>query len=191
MKERFLQIWYEHVSREGSDALLNWLCKSDFFDAPASTRFHGAHAGGLCEHSVNVFDRLVQLVNALLPEEERPSMETLAIVALCHDLCKVNFYGVEMRNRKNDFGQWEKYPCYIIEDKLCMGHGEGSQYIVSGFMKLSREESLAIRWHMGGFDDAVKGGSYAMTGAWERFPLGMLLHCADLAATYLDEERGV
>lgn len=190
MKERFLQVWYENIKREGSDALLNWLCKSDFFTAPASTRFHGAYEGGLCEHSVNVFDRLVQLVEATLPEDQRPSMETLAIVALCHDLCKTGFYITDFRNKKNERGQWEKVPYYAIDDKLCMGHGEGSLYIVSGFMKLSREEALAIRWHMGGFDEAVKGGAHAMNGAWEKYPLGMLLHCADLAASFLDEARG-
>lgn len=190
MRERFLEIWYSHIQREGSDALLNWLCKSDFFTAPASTRFHGAREGGLCEHSVNVFERLVQLVEAAIPEGERPSMETMAIVALCHDLCKVNFYTIDYRNKKNERGVWEKVPFYAIDDQLPYGHGEKSVYIVSGFMKLSREEAMAIRWHMGGFDEAVKGGSYAMTGAWEKYPLGMLLHCADLAASYLDEDRG-
>lgn len=188
-QQQFLEIWYKHVKREGSDALLNWLCKSDFFTAPASTRFHGAHEGGLCEHSVNVYERLVQLVETLLPEDKRPSDETIAIVALCHDLCKVNFYTIDYRNKKNEHGVWEKVPFYAIDDRLCMGHGEGSQYIVSGFLKLSREEALAIRWHMGGYDESVRGGSYAQSGAWERYPLGALLHMADLAASYLDETR--
>ena len=190
MQKRFLEIWRQHIHREGADFLLTWLERSDFFTAPASTKFHGAYEGGLCEHSVNVYERLVQLVNALLPEDDRPSNETLAIVALCHDLCKVNVYQTELRNRKNEqTGQWEKYPVYVHNDKLGMGHGEASMYIVSVFMKLSREEALAIRWHMGFSDEAFKGGSRAINTAWEQYPLGMLLHAADLAASFLDEAR--
>ena len=190
MKERFLEIWYRYVSREGSDALLNWLCKSDFFTAPASTRYHGAYEGGLCEHSVNVYERLVQLVNAVLPEKDRPGMETLAIIALCHDLCKVGVYHLEQKWRKDERGKWEPYYGYNFDDSMPFGHGEKSVHIASAFMKLSREEALAIRWHMGGFDEAVQGGSRALSGAWEQYPLGMLLHCADLTASYVDEVRG-
>lgn len=190
MQKRFVEIWHEHIHRDGSELLLSWLERSDFFTAPASTKFHGSYEGGLVEHSVNVYDRLVQLVNATLPEEKRPSNETVAIVALCHDLCKVGVYSTELRNRKNEqTGQWEKYPVYIYDDKLGMGHGEASMYIASGFMRLSREEALAIRWHMGFSDSAVKGGDRSLNTAWEQHPLGMLLHAADLAATYLDEAK--
>ena len=92
-----------------------------------------------------------------------------------------------MRIRKNEQGQWEKYPFYVVNDQLPYGHGEKSVYIISSFMKLTREEAFAIRWHMGGFDESVKGGSYAMSGAFEKFPLALLTHIADLQATYLDE----
>lgn len=190
MEKRFTEIWTQAVKRKGADTLLAWLKTSDFFRAPASTKFHGSYAGGLCEHSVHVYDRLVELVNATMPEDQRPSDETIAIVALCHDLCKTNVYGVELRNRKNEqTGQWEKYPAYTFEDKLGMGHGEASMYIASSFMVLSREEALAIRWHMGFSDCAVKGGERAINTAWEQYPLGMLLHAADLAATFMDEAR--
>ena len=67
---------------------------------------------------------------------------------------------------------------------------EKSVYIINGFMKLTREEAMAIRWHMGGFDESVKGGSHAMSDAFSQFPLAVLLHVADLQATYLDEEEG-
>lgn len=199
MKDRFIEIYKENITRPGADRLLGWLETSDFFTAPASTRFHLSRPGGLVEHSVNVYERFRELfcrekerynggpVN-LLPEEE----EAVAICALLHDICKANFYTVEMRNRKNEQGQWEKYPFYVVDDQLPYGHGEKSVYIVSGFMKLSREEAMAIRWHMGGFDDSVKGGSYALNGALEKFPLVLMLHIADMQATYLDEsgERG-
>lgn len=194
MKDRFVEIYKENIVRPGADKLLGWLENSDFFTAPASTRFHLARPGGLVEHSIHVYARLRELFSRekerdndglieLLPEEE----EAIAVCALLHDICKANFYAVEMRNRKNEQGQWEKYPFYVVDDQLPYGHGEKSVYIASGFMKLSREEAMAIRWHMGAFDDSVKGGSYAMGGAFEKFPLALLLHMADMQATYLDE----
>lgn len=94
-----------------------------------------------------------------------------------------------MRNRKNEQGQWEQYPFYVIHDQLPYGHGEKSVYIISGFMRLSREEAMAIRWHMGFSDNDFLGGGYSVGGAFEKFPLAVLTHIADLEAAYLDECR--
>lgn len=193
MKDRFMEIYQQHIVRPGADKFLSWLEGTDFFEAPASTRFHLAKPGGLVEHSVHVYERLRELVEYEKSYSEQFCLsstidaETIAICGLLHDICKANFYAVEMRNRKNEAGQWEKYPFYIVDDQLPYGHGEKSAYIVSGFMKLTREEAMAIRWHMGGFDDSVKGGGYAMSGAFEKFPLALLLNIADMQATYLDE----
>lgn len=118
------------------------------------------------------------------------SDETRAIVALLHDVCKVNFYKVEMRNAKNEAGQWEKVPYYAIDDQLPYGHGEKSVYIINGFLKLNRDEAMAINWHMGAFDDRVKGGSYALSGAFEKYPFALELHIADMRATYITENGG-
>ena len=115
-------------------------------------------------------------------------MESVAIIALLHDLCKVNFYKVDYRNVKVD-GQWTQQPYYTIDDTLPYGHGEKSVYIISGFMRLTREEAMAINWHSGGFDDRVKGGSFAMSDAYYKFPNAMIFHTADLMATYLDETK--
>ena len=197
LKTKFLNIYNQNIKRPGSEELLKWLKNADFFVAPASSRFHLAKPGGLVEHSIHVYERLRALFlmektrNAgeeasLTPEEE----ETVAICGLLHDICKVNFYDIEMRNRKNDQGNWEKYAAYTIKDKLPYGHGEKSVYIASGFMRLKREEAMAIRWHMGGFDEAAKGGSYAVTEAFSQFPLALLTHLADMQATYLDEVEG-
>lgn len=194
LKTKFLDIYNQNIKRSGSEELLKWLKNADFFVAPASSRFHLAKPGGLVEHSIHVYERLRALllmektrnageVASLTPEEE----ETVAICGLLHDICKVNFYDIEMRNRKNDQGNWEKYAAYTIKDKLPYGHGEKSVYITSGFMRLKREEAMAIRWHMGGFDEAAKGGSHAVTEAFSQFPLAFLTHVADMQATYLDE----
>ena len=145
------------------------------------------------EHSVHVYERLkalCELEETLTPMHQGPTAEAIAVCGLLHDICKANFYGVEMRNRKNEQGKWEQYPFYIVNDQLPYGHGEKSVYIINGFMKLTREEAMAIRWHMGGFDESVKGGSHAMSDAFSQFPLAVLLHVADLQATYLDEEEG-
>lgn len=184
-KETFIQVYTSLIKREGSDKLLSWLESSDFFTAPASTRFHGSYEGGLVEHSLHVFNRLCELVEGV-SGIVKPSEETIAIVSLLHDLCKVNFYGVEMRNRKNEHGEWEKYPFYVVDDKLPYGHGEKSVYIISGFMKLTREESMAIRWHMAAWQE---GEARYAGNAFEKYPLAVLTHQADMLASYLDEAR--
>lgn len=177
MKSKFIEIYKNNITREGSDKLLEWLEKSDFFTAPSSTKFHGAHEFGLVEHSINVYNRF-----------ECENQESRAICALLHDICKVNFYKTEMRNVKVN-GAWEQQPYYTIDDQLPYGHGEKSVYIISGFMKLTREEAMAINWHMGGFDDRVKGGSYSLSNAFEKYQMALNLHIADMQATYLDEVR--
>ena len=197
MKEKFLEIYRENISRPGADKLLAWLETTDFFTAPASTRFHLSRPGGLVEHSIHVYERLSNLVadeegypGSTFGEHFTISDETIAICGLLHDICKANFYTVEMRNRKNEQGQWEKYPFYVVDDQLPYGHGEKSVYIISGFMKLTREEAMAIRWHMGFSDTDFKGGGFSVGNAFGKFPLAVLMHIADLQATYLDEAEG-
>lgn len=190
MKDKFIKAYTENITRPGADKLLAWIESSDFFAAPASTRFHLSSPGGLLEHSLHVFERMKAICAneaTITSGFNEPSMETIAVCGLLHDICKANFYAVEMRNRKNDQGRWEQYPFYVVDDKLPYGHGEKSVYIISGFMRLSREEAMAIRWHMGFSDNDFQGGGYSVGNAFDKFPLAVLLHIADLQATYLDE----
>ena len=190
MKDKFIKAYTENITRPGADKLLAWIESSDFFAAPASTRFHLSSPGGLLEHSLHVFERMKAICAneaTITPGFNEPSMETIAVCGLLHDICKANFYAVEMRNRKDDQGRWEQYPFYVVDDKLPYGHGEKSVYIISGFMRLSREEAMAIRWHMGFSDNDFQGGGYSVGNAFDKFPLAVLLHIADLQATYLDE----
>ncbi len=197
MKDRFVELYQQLITRPGADKLLAWLETTDFFEAPASTRFHLSCPGGLVEHSIHVYHRLHDLfVSERQNKENEPFIElsdseeeTIAICGLLHDICKANFYAVEMRNRKNEQGQWEKYPFYVVNDQLPYGHGEKSVYIISGFMKLTREEAMAIRWHMGFSDNDFRAGGFSVGNAFEKFPLALLTHMADLQATYLDEPR--
>lgn len=193
-QEEFISIYTEHIHREGADRLLEYLKKSDFFRAPGSTRYHGSYEGGLVEHSVNVYHCLVDYLTRPRTKETYRmnfSDETVAIVALLHDLCKIDFYQQSFRNVKNDAGVWEKVPCYTIDDKLPYGHGEKSVYIISGFLfgdgRLTREEAFAIRYHMGfsGIEDKNTIGR-----VFEQYPLAFALSVADMEASYYLEGSG-
>lgn len=188
-KNEFIDIFTTHITRSGADKLLEYLTDSDFFTAPASARFHLSEEGGLCAHSVNVYKRLIKLVRDEYGDNSPYSDETLAVCGLLHDLCKVNFYAVDYRNSKEN-GVWVKVPYYRVEEKFPYGHGEKSVFIVTQYIRLTAEEAMAINWHMGGFDDRVKGGSYALSEAMAKYKLVLLMHIADLQASYLDEERG-
>lgn len=186
-KERFLELYRKHVIRDGADELLKWLESSDFFTAPASTRFHGCHEGGLLQHSLNVYDCLVKCIDAAGLTDDIPA-DSVALAALLHDVCKVNFYKKSFRNVKNEeTGQWERKESYQIEEKFPCGHGEKSVIILQNFLRLTTDEIYAIRAHMGGFDTSVKGGDYFIGKIFERSKLAFLLHLADMSATYLME----
>lgn len=205
---RFLRLFEENIKRDGADALLDWLKKSDFFKAPASTKYHGAYEGGLLEHSLNVFDCLLGEL-ASMDMTGRYSGETVAIVSLLHDVCKIGLYTSEPKNQKtydptkvnaaarweikhDSLGDyvWETVMGYKVDDQLPYGHGEKSVYILSGFMRLTREEAMAIRWHMGFSDNDFRGGGQSVGKAFEMYPLAVLTHLADMKATYLLEREG-
>ncbi len=187
LKQRFVEIC-GYISRPGMVDLMSWLERSDFYIAPASTRFHGNYPGGLLEHSLNVYDKLSEFVSRYPGLEI--STETVAIVALFHDLTKANYYTYGTRNMKDEeTGKWYKEPFYKVDDKTPLGHGEKSVIILQNFIKLTRDEICAIRWHMGGFDCAAKGGDFGMSRAFEICPLAVMTHLADMEATYLVESK--
>lgn len=165
-----------HISRDGVVELMAWLDRTDFFTAPASTRFHESYEMGLVEHSLNVYSHLKRLVKAYNLDY---SEETLAIVALFHDVCKTNCYKTEMCWRKNESNQWEQYPTYKFEEDFKFGgHGAKSVYLIQHFMKLNPDEATAINCHMG-----VENGKWEVNDAFRACPLAFLLHTADMAST--------
>ena len=180
LKEEFLAL-LSSVNREGMNNLIEFLNKTDFFKAPASTRFHGCYEGGLVEHSLQVYKILKEKV-------KNPSIEinvnedSIKIIALLHDICKANFYKVDFRNAKNKFGEWEKVPYYTIDDQIPYGHGEKSVMMISEYIKLTPEEKYSIRWHMG-FTEPKE--IYSTIGqAYKKYPLALLTFEADLESTY-------
>ena len=167
-KQEFIHL-LSFVERDGVQDLLEWLESTDFYTAPASTKYHGAYAGGLLEHSLNVFRRLVKRCPAA-------DMDTLTITALLHDVCKIHLY------EKTEDG-------YRHNEQFPIGHGEKSVILILRHMPLTDEEITAISWHMGAFDSRA-GAGRSLSQAWEKCPLALHLHLADMEATWFDEKRG-
>ena len=180
LKNRYIELW-QNVKREGVSELLAWLETTDFYTAPCSTKYHLSREGGLLEHTLHVFDCLTKDLTL--------DLESATITALSHDFCKINFYGVEMKNVQDDKGKWSKQPRYVVKDQFPYGHGEKSALLVNRFIKLKMSEFMAIRWHMGGFTPGIQdyGLSQGLGDAFRAYPLALFLHLADMEATYILE----
>ncbi|MCR4662112.1 MAG: hydrolase [Clostridia bacterium] len=195
-RREFLHIVDSKIKRDGISKFVDeWLDgTSDFFKAPASTKYHGNYKGGLCEHSLNVYHRfeknyenekkeLKEKFNVELNDESR------AIISLFHDICKANYYKLDLRNYKNEeTGKWEKKEYYAIDEKFPFGHGEKSVFLLNQYIHLDYMEAICINWHMGGFDRRVLGGDNSLSLAFEKYPLAVLFHISDMEATYFDEK---
>ena len=201
LKDMFLQVYNGRVKRPGSAELLQWLESTDFFTAPASTRYHLAEPGGLCHHSLNVFWRLTDFISA---ESMEYSDESVAIVSLLHDVCKANMYTVVWKNQKiyldpdspkkiapakvksDSAGKfyWDSVPAFEVDEQFLYGHGEKSVYLISKYMDLTDAEAQAIRAHMGPYQDGEKN---LCSNIFSQNPLAFFLHMADGAATFIDE----
>lgn len=193
IRERFIDIYNSKITRPGADKLLEYIdgASSDFFEAPASARFHGSYAGGLAEHSINVYQCLSDYMQRSRVKDIyklEASEESIAIVALLHDLCKINCYRPSTRNVKDESGKWIQVPTFEYDDRMPYGHGEKSVYIINGYMRLTREEAFAIRYHMGfsGSEDSRNVGA-----AFELYPLAFALSTADMEATYFLEGKSL
>lgn len=189
----FKTIVAANIQRDGIDNLMEWVeNETDFFTAPASTRYHGSYAGGLLEHSLNVYNRLVFEMNTVIGEgwEEIYSPETIAIVALFHDLCKIDRYVLTEKWRKDEDGQWEAYDAYDYnKEKAEMGHGAQSVYYLQKFIQLTEIEAQAIYWHMGAYDISPYSSLANCSETFKWNPLAFLVHRADMAATYITENE--
>ena len=179
MKEIFKRTMRTFIKRPGIEGLIEWLETTDFFEAPASAKYHGAYPEGLINHSMNVFNRLTR---KRMDFPEGTTMETVAIISLLHDVCKVNCYKGETLHFDGKHETNYKY-----DNELPIGHGEKSVILIQKHMYLTDEEIIAISWHMGAFDARVKGGSKELSRVWGKYPLAFLLHIADMEATWLDE----
>ena len=156
-KEEFINIYNENIKRSGSKELLDWMMKTDFFTAPASSKFHCACEQGLVMHSLSVYHTLVE--KHFEPDKDSPE-SGMYYLFLCVLSCT------------------ERFTEALV-----------SVFLIERFMRLKTSEAMAIRWHMGGFDDAAKGGGFSIALAYEKYPLAVKLHLADLESTYLREKN--
>lgn len=180
----------ERLDSEHKQRLVEYLESSDFFTAPASTKYHSSHEGGLCAHSLTVYSALESLVEQFTDGEF--SEDSLKIVALFHDISKANYYESYLRNVKNDItGQWEKVPEYRVksaDDRLIVGnHEQTSEYILRRFIRLTPEESVAILHHHGGMGHDCS--QVDMSVIFSKYPLALLLHTADMFGAYMFEKN--
>lgn len=179
-KQKFLQL-LDGITRQGLKKLVDYLeNNTDFFTAPASTMFHGNCEGGLCEHSLNVYKLFSKKnIDYNLGLEE----DSVKIMALFHDICKVNCYKQSTRNRKID-GKWVALPWYDFEDTLPYGHGEKSVWMLEKFIRLKTNEAMAVRWHMG---LSMEQEPRTISKAFDTYAEAVCLHTADLEASKLLE----
>lgn len=184
IKEEIINLIKENLKeRCNIDSLIGYLESTDFFEAPASSKFHSNFIGGLAKHSLNVYKILKDLCYLYYPTCPK---STIIICGLFHDLCKTNFYKIDYRNVKID-GVWKQQAYYAIEDSFPIGHGEKSVILLQQMFKLTNEEILAIRWHMGGFDNSIKGGEIAGVTAINKSKLVTLLQTADMISSNILE----
>ncbi len=198
-KARFKSLCEEHIHREGIEKILDYLERTDFFIAPSSTNFHLNEPGGLCLHSILVFETACKIYEQIAqpaiqlgisPFTEEVAMESIAISALFHDICKVKLYHPTQRWKKDEQNRWVSYPGYEVKDEFPFGHGEKSCLMLSWYMRLKPEEMLAIRWHMGMFDMSENGTAqrYAYFSALDKHPLVSIIQSADFLASKLLEK---
>lgn len=179
-KEVFLDIVNKNIKRDGIANLITYLERSDFFTAPASTRFHDDYEGGLLDHSLRTYFHLKKLVESY---NLKISEESIAIVALFHDLCKVDCYVVEQRWKKDENNKWESYDSYKFEEKKKFGgHGSKSIFVAQYYIRLTFEEAAAINCHMG-----PDGKDFSCMDVYRESPLAFFLHTADMASTVFEE----
>ena len=207
-KKRFEEL-FSRIKRAGADRLLVFIReKTDFYSAPASTKYHLSKKGGLLQHSLNVYDALMaEKANPILGKAiEKVSEETIIIVSLLHDLCKTFYYVESTKNQKtydpekvaaadphtvkhDNAGNfiWETVPYYTVKNKYPLGHGAKSVFFIMRIMPLTIQEITAINWHMGAYCGQDQWNE--LGEAYETCPLALALHHADMVATHVLEKE--
>ncbi len=196
-KNRFEYLVKKYITREGVDRVLEWLDKTDFYTAPLTTAYQLSVDGGLVQHTLSTFDRLVQLSNMYYEKDEGDdnfyggdtpdamssfTMENIAIVALFHAIYKANVYVKDFRNAKIN-GRWEQVEYYRWNEEFVYGRGAKSVYILQQFMRLQVDEAQAIRFHTAGRED-VNSGIFdaSFYRVYDNSPLAVLLFTAEQMA---------
>ena len=206
--KEFEELYTQYIlPRDGADKLLEFIRKSDFYTAPASTKYHLAKKGGLLQHSLNVWHCLIAKADSETWRDIvlKAGWEKLATISLLHDLCKTYMYTIDYKNQKvydedlvktanpknvkhdskGDF-IWLELPTYVVNNKFPLGHGAKTVFMIQQFMKLSMEEIACIYWHMGAYGLNDKDCN-ELGSAIEKYPLVLALQEADMEASHLLE----
>ena len=190
LRDKFDRILKHIDNRNGINELVKWLESTDFFTAPASTKFHGNYQGGLVEHSIHVVEFGLTIFNWILkykPEYEYMK-ESVIFCGLFHDVCKISQYIKEEKWTKDNNNKWVKYMGYSVDDKFPFPHGPKSVYYISKFVELKEIEATAIAYHMGASDGIQPNSlsSYSYQKAAEQ-PLVRILNAADIASVVIGD----
>ena len=171
------------TNRPGMSDLLEWLHSTDFYEAPASTKYHGAVPKGLIYHSLGVYDCAEKITNMLADVSYvNYTKDELAIASLLHDICKANCYTVYQKNVKKD-GVWVQEDAYKFDEQFCFGgHGSKSVYLAQRYITLTMQEATAINCHMG-FTDS--NNLSAISNAYNKCHLAWVIHMADEMSTFI------
>lgn len=180
-KTRFIEI-LKNTSKIGIVNVISWLESTDFFEAPASTQYHENYSGGLCEHSLKVYDAFLKLKDTF---DLDISDESIAIMSLLHDVCKIECYHKEKKNVK--IGQnWTQVDYWKYDDANPIGHGHKSVILLQFHgLRLNELEMNSIIAHMNGFD---KSDMFNSSSIYDKNELTIWLHLADFIATYKDRK---
>ena len=187
-REKFMELMRK-TERAGVEDMLKWLDTTDFYSAPASTRYHGSYPGGLVQHTLNVAYELKQLADFY---EVKIPKDSILICALGHDFCKINTYRETIVNvppQRTKSGKWEQQQGYKKDEYLKLGHGAKSLSTLQDFITLKDYEKEAIYWHMGAFDLGQYNNINDLSKTFEENPLAFLLHIADMCVTYIIENE--
>ena len=175
------------TGRKGISNLISWLHTTDFYTAPASTKYHGCEERGLIYHSLTVYDCAKDLEGSLINADIKIPCDNIVIAALLHDICKANCYEPYLKNVKvtNEDGTflWTQETAYKFNEVFHYGgHGSKSVYLASKYINLTDAEAVAINCHMG-FSNEKNISSIAE--AFTAYPLAWLIHVADEMSTFI------
>ena len=167
----------KETKRDGIDDLLEYMEQNGFYEAPASTRYHGSEKGALAIHSYNVFSLAIDLAQSWLDTDEYDLLkDSIIICSLLHDLGKIGQFNKPYYvDNILKSGQSKTQPYKVNPELITLPHEVVSVIEASRFIKLTEQEQFAIAYHNGLYTDI---GRYALQG--KETPLQMIIHFADL-----------
>lgn len=167
--------------------IVSYLSSTDFYSAPASSRYHDMFPGGLLYHHLQVYNQILDLRQ--IGKFQNVDIASAVLVALVHDWCKIGMYEKYAKNVKNPVTkEWDSVNAYRIRDDSTGRLGHGPQSVVMAmrlcniqYSTLTDDELAAIRWHSATYD-VTSYDIYALNDCNRNIPLVHMLQFADQLA---------